>query len=209
MQRILVFAVLMAIPGIICAEGNTFGLRLGGGYGYSMNGTESMQDYSESRSPGIPASAELMYSPSPTFGVSVGGFPIFMNRTIKYQGFNGISTVVLTQNESAVFVPYMVGLTFKYPLNVLFSLVGSVDAGYVPDTTLNTDNSLYGKHTLTLGGSFAWRSAVGVDWNILKNLSLGVAVQQVVFNMTDPTTQARTTEDFNQVAPMAALESRL
>ena len=209
MRKFLLALGLLAFPALVSAEANTFGLRLAGGYGTSMNSIQSDQNYSESLSPGIPASAELLYYPAPGFGISLGGYPIFMNRSVKYQVSTGLGTVDATQNETAVFVPYMVGLNFEYPLSAFFTLVGGIDAGYVPATTLSVDNSVYGKGTTTLGGGFAWRSEVGVDWNVTKHLSFGLAVQEVTFNLTKPTSQARTTADFNQVAPMAVLEYKL
>lgn len=206
--------VLLASVAWAGADDPNLGLRLSGGYGFSLNSqTDPLATYPES--PGIPTGAELLYFATDHVQLSLGVFPVFMNRTYAANFFN-LSTSQVVQGQetdSATFMPVIMSIYIEQPLGGVFSLFESVGFGVVPATSVSRSNDQGVVETpQSLDAGFALRGSLGLAAAINRNFRLGIEVQELDFNQSILSPLAGwygQTADFNQVAPMLFAEARI
>jgi hypothetical protein len=221
----LIFMGLVSLPGLAHAipwanprpvanppAQDSYGLRLSGGYGFSLNSSVGQNpDGSFSLVPasqGIPSGAELYTVLRPGLQIGLGVFPdlITRNTPVNYFVSGASSSTPGTFTENITLLPVILSLTMKQPLGDGFGIFTSVGAGVLPATTDNTStgNGTPG-YSIQIDAGYAFRGVLGVDKQLMRRVSLGLAVQ--VLQMNAKTVGGAATQNFSQVAPMAVLDT--
>ncbi|MGH7441872.1 MAG: hypothetical protein ACREKE_04275 [bacterium] len=224
MSLYTVFALAMAVSSGLHADASPWGLRLSGGYGFSMN-TFGMEGGSaiynsgtgvydmtpafsaDKLSPGIPSSAELLYSCTPRLQWSLGVFPIFSNpkytSSFTYTQIpSSASDYSYIQNQSAdiTYLPVLLSLYFNQPMGSGFTAFAGFGLGVVPATSLTWTSTFTGTSGTNiptgyteydaLDAGFALRGVLGLDYAIQRRYSIfssfrvGAEFQDLAFDQT-------------------------
>jgi opacity protein-like surface antigen len=210
--------LLLTAKGI--ANDGSFGLRLAGGYGFSLNSTVPLTipvkpQNSYAQSPGIPTVAEVLYSPEENFDISLGVFPVIMSRSYEAIFYDQASLQNINGNrtDTATFLPVMVSAYLgRDVLDKLNFFVG-FGIGVVPAAQISSsDDQGQTIQPTNLDAGLALRGALGLGWAINSNVRLGLEAQAIEFSqhaLSPAQGWSGSTQNFLQAAPLVFGEVRL